>query len=371
MYFLDPARGRRRRALLRDKGVRAVSETRWAMGKTSQDLANRAQGLMSAGKSLMHMREDTPADILIARVRSKIGRVVDHPSAISVIAEDGCVILRGPVLKHEHKRLVSAVSSVRGVREVIDELEVYKQAEDVPGLQGGHGARGERWEILQTNWAPAIRFLVGTAGTTLLMYGLRERGLAGTAAGVAGAGMLARALSNREMKRILGIGAGRAAVNIQKTLNIYAPPKEVFSFWSNYQNFPRFMTHLREVRDLGNGRSHWIAAGPAGVPVAWDAEITEIVPNEVLAWKSTPGSTIENAGIVRFDPNQDGGTRVTVRMSYNPPAGAMGHAVASLFGADPKRELDDDLLRLKSLIETGKTRAHGHTVLREEVAPGG
>jgi len=128
----------------------------------------------------------------------------------------------------------------------------------------------------------------------------------------------------------------------------------VFEFWRRYENFPRCMSNVREVRDTGGGRSHWKVAGPAGVPVEWDAEITQIVPNKVLAWKTVPGSTVEHAGIVRFQQNDDGTTTVTVRMSYNPPAGAIGHTVATLFGADPKRELDADLTRTKTLIETGR-----------------
>lgn len=94
-------------------------------------------------------------------------------------------------------------------------------------------------------------------------------------------------------------------------------------------------------------------SGPAGVPVEWDAEITERIPNKTIAWKTVPGATVEHAGIVRFDPNPDGTTRVEIRMSYNPPAGAIGHVVASLFGADPKSEMDADLARMKTLIETG------------------
>ncbi len=86
----------------------------------------------------------------------------------------------------------------------------------------------------------------------------------------------------------------------------------------------------------------------------------------VLAWKSTPGSIIENAGIVRFDPDREG-TRVAIRLSYNPTAGQLGHIVASLFGADPKREIDQDLVRMKSLIEQGKTSVRGETLGREQV----
>jgi uncharacterized membrane protein len=100
----------------------------------------------------------------------------------------------------------------------------------------------------------------------------------------------------------------------------------------------------------------------------WDAEITERVPDEVLAWRSVPGAVIANAGIVRFERCPDGSTRLDLRMSYNPPAGAVGHAVASIFGADPKHALDDDMVRFQSLLERGKTTAHGAPVRIEEIA---
>jgi uncharacterized membrane protein len=108
---------------------------------------------------------------------------------------------------------------------------------------------------------------------------------------------------------------------------------------------------------VGEDRSHWVVDGPAGVPVEWDAVITRLEPNEVLAWKSAPGSVIRSAGIVRFAQNDDGTTRVDLKMSYNPPAGAIGHAASKLLRADPKKQMDDDLARAKTFLETG-TPAH-------------
>lgn len=127
------------------------------------------------------------------------------------------------------------------------------------------------------------------------------------------------------------------------------------------------MSHLREVRIIGDGRSHWVAVGPAGATVRWDAIVTKAEPNRLLAWKSVEGSTIENAGIIHFDPNPDGSTRVDIRMSYNPPAGAIGHAVAAFLHSDLKTALDEDLVRLKSLIEEGKASAPGKHATLEEV----
>ena len=146
--------------------------------------------------------------------------------------------------------------------------------------------------------------------------------------------------------------SGGAGIEFRKGVRINASVEQVFAFWQNYDNFPRFLSHLKEVRDLGDGRSHWIASGPAGTPIEWDAQITETRPNRVIAWESLPGSDVYNAGRVRFE-SVDGATRVDVFMTYNPPGGIAGHAIASLFGADPNSAMDDDLLKLKSLLEQG------------------
>ena len=107
--------------------------------------------------------------------------------------------------------------------------------------------------------------------------------------------------------------------------------------------------------------------GPAGVPIEWDTEVSAHVPNEVLGWRTVPGAVVDHAGLVHFEP-ADGGTRVHIQMSYNPPAGAVGHAVVALLGQDPKRAMDEDLVRLKSLLEEGKTTAHGDTVHRDKLS---
>jgi uncharacterized membrane protein len=114
------------------------------------------------------------------------------------------------------------------------------------------------------------------------------------------------------------------------------------------------VTHVQEVKDLGDGRSHWIVEGPAGIPVEWDAVVSAYIPHEILAWRTEPNSLIQHAGTVRFQPNAAGGTTVEVHLSYNPGIGAVGHALATLFGADPKHQMDDDLLRMKTFIEVGK-----------------
>jgi uncharacterized membrane protein len=162
-----------------------------------------------------------------------------------------------------------------------------------------------------------------------------------------------------QFKRLVGTGPSRRAIDLQKAININAPVEEVYQFWSDYANFPRFMAHIRDIKVNADGTSTWTVSGPAGIPVEFRAETTQQIPNQGIAWKTVPGETVKSAGLVQFHQNPDGSTRVTVRMSYNPIAGAIGHAVASLFGADPKQAMDEDLVRLKSLLETGKASSPG------------
>ena len=172
-----------------------------------------------------------------------------------------------------------------------------------------------------------------------------------------------------ELKRLTGVGGERLAIEIHKNITVHAPVEEVFGFWRAMENFPRFMSHVEDVRTSGEDRSHWRVRGPAGTVFEWDALVTRLIPYQVLAWKSVEGSTVENAGILHFEATNKGrSTRLDIRMSYHPPVGALGHVFARLLGADPKKQMDDDLMRLKSLIETGKATGH-ETVSREQVLP--
>jgi uncharacterized membrane protein len=148
-------------------------------------------------------------------------------------------------------------------------------------------------------------------------------------------------------------------VDIQKTLYVEAPVERVFAFWSHYDNFPLFMSNVREVSDLGGQRSRWVVSGPGGVPVEWNAVLTERDENRLLAWRSEPGSMLENAGVIRF-AREGTGTRIEFRFSYNPPAGRAGRAMAEFFGADPRARMNEDLGRLKTLLEsTVRSDWHG------------
>jgi uncharacterized membrane protein len=350
MYLFDPDRGRRRRALLRDQAVRTVSNVRDTVDAGTRDLANRSVGMTRRLGSVFTRREATD-EVIVERVRAKMGRYVSHPAAIEVASSGGQVTLSGSVLHHEHEALLRALHDVDGVHGIEDRLKVYKTAEGVSELQGGRRRRGEPFELMQDNWAPGARIVAGTAGATLAMYALRG-GLPGLALGTAGALLLLRSTTNRPFRQLAGM-SGRRSVDIQKTITINAPVEQVFEYLSAWENYPRFMRNVRSITPKADGQLHWVVAGPAGTEVSWDSMTTQFEPNEIIAWRTVEGSPVAHAGIMRFE-RAGAGTRVHIRMSYNPPAGAVGHVVAKLFGADPKSEMDEDFMRLKSTLETGR-----------------
>ncbi|HJZ67248.1 MAG TPA: BON domain-containing protein [Blastocatellia bacterium] len=202
MYALDPDRGKRRRAMLRDKVDRAINKIEDAIQTTSRDIRNRAYGIAAGAKALFQ-KEDASDEALVARVRSKLGRVVSHPHSIEVTADRGTITLSGPILEIEVEPLMDCVSSVAGVNDVMNNLEPHKEAGDVPGLQGGVRRPGERFEFMQSNWSPAARFLAGAVGGALTLFGLKRRGVLGTTASTLGLGLLARGVTNTEMKHLL------------------------------------------------------------------------------------------------------------------------------------------------------------------------
>ncbi len=229
---------------------------------------------------------------------------------------------------------------------------------------GRYGSRGgdilglESATLRQSSGPGSMDRVLALAGGALTLYGLARRGLVGIAARTVGAGMLWSEMREaRDPARRPG-RERRRTVDIQKSLFVGAPVARVYEFWTDYENFPRFMSNVREVRDLGAGRSRWMVSGPAGVPLEWESVLTEQVPGETIAWRSRPGSMLENAGVVRFRPEGEG-TRVDLRFCYNPPAGGAGQAVAELLGSDPRAKLNEDLGRLKALLE-GANRSETH-----------
>ena len=160
--MFDPQGGGRRRALVRDKMVRASRKTREGLDDVARDVTNRTRGIAAAARGRFSERE-VDDEQLLERVRAKLGRVSSHPRAIDVKAIDGEVTLYGPILSREVDNVLSAVASVRGVQSVINELEPHDSPDGIPSLQGEGRVGGPSLDILQRNWAPATQALVGVA----------------------------------------------------------------------------------------------------------------------------------------------------------------------------------------------------------------
>ena len=357
MYFLDPDSGARRRRTVRDRLDRSRHVAGDALGATARDVGNRARGLAAETRARL-TADDADDRVIEQRVRAELGRAVSHPGAIEVSADAGRVTLSGAVLAYETERLLKRVRKVRGVESVENRLAMYARGDDVPGLQGeGQRAAGE-FEPRHDSWTPAARLLTSMVGGTLALYGSRQRDSVGAAIGLAGLALFARGMTNTPFRRLVGVGGDREAVGVQKTITIDAPISRVYTYLTEWERWPQWMTHVREVTsrgtDDGAERTHWSVDGPLGVPVAWDAVTTRLIPEQEIAWESVERSAVKHTGVIRLSRQGEGATRVDVRMAYTPPAGVLGHAVAAWFGRDPKRQMDDDLARLKTTIETGR-----------------
>lgn len=166
--------------------------------------------------------------------------------------------------------------------------------------------------------------------------------------------LCAQQLSDHELADYSG-RAERRAVRVEEVTTINKPVHEVYQFWRRFENFPKFMRYIESVESLGERRSRWRATAPAGASVEWEAELLEDRPDEWIAWRSLPGSQIENSGSVRFSPAPGArGTEVRVQLQYSPPAGVLGRSIAWLFGQEPEQQVHYDLHRFKQLMETGE-----------------
>jgi len=143
--------------------------------------------------------------------------------------------------------------------------------------------------------------------------------------------------------------------NVRESIRLERPIGEVYQFWRQLENLPQFMPHLVRVDQLDNGRSHWVAKGPGGVNVEWDAEIINEVRDQVIAWRSLPGADVVTAGAVTFAPVRGGRTtQLTVNLQYEPPAGRAGVLVATISGREPSQTIREDLRRVKQMLEAGE-----------------
>jgi uncharacterized membrane protein len=215
------------------------------------------------------------------------------------------------------------------------------------------------------NVGDAERSVCVIGGGALALYGLTRRSLGGLVLGALGGALLYRGVTGRcPAYGTLGISTagrrGRATsiraghgVRVEKTITVNRPRDVLFRYWRNLENLPKIMRHLESVRSMGENRSHWEACGPLGLRMEWDAEIITERPNELIGWRSLPGSTVDTAGSVHFTPVPDSrGTLIRVVLKYQPPGGKMGARIAGLFGKSAEEEIADDLQSFQRSMES-------------------
>ncbi|HYD52009.1 MAG TPA: SRPBCC family protein [Gemmatimonadaceae bacterium] len=150
-------------------------------------------------------------------------------------------------------------------------------------------------------------------------------------------------------------GMDQGIIHTRRAITVGRPVAEVYAFWRDFTNLPRFMRHLESVTVLDESRSRWVAKAPGGTTVEWEAETTMAVENELIAWRALDGSTVWNAGTVRFRPAPGGrGTEIRVDLDYDPPFGKLGSKAAMLFREEPGQQVQDDLRHLKQVMELGE-----------------
>jgi len=221
------------------------------------------------------------------------------------------------------------------------------------------------------NVADVERWASALGGAALAAFGVKQmkkdNAIAGAMIAAAGGSLIVRGATGRcpvyaatgittangdDTRTALG---GSRGVLVEQVATINASPEELYEFWRDFEQLPKFMKNLESVRRIDTRRSHWVAKGPMGKKVEWDGEIINEIPGELIGWRTLDGADVISAGSVRFKTATGGrGTEVHVRLQYEPPLGKVGSAVAWLLGQEPSQTIQEDLRRFKQLVEAGE-----------------
>jgi uncharacterized membrane protein len=242
-----------------------------------------------------------------------------------------------------------------------------------PGNGSGNG-NGSRHNDSShhINVGDTERWLSLAGGAALALYALKRRSPVAFALAAGGAALIGRGATghstayqklgvdtadpNATRPNVLAAVLPSRKLEAERAYTIMRPRHELYAFWQDFQNLPRFMEHLESVTIEGDGRSHWVTKAPVGKAIEWDAKVTEQVEDRIIAWRSLPGSMVENSGQVQFSDAPDGrGTTVRARMRYSAPGGKIGMEISRFFGEAAFQQLRDDLRRFKQLMEAGET----------------
>jgi uncharacterized membrane protein len=221
------------------------------------------------------------------------------------------------------------------------------------------------------NVSDSERAVSAAIGGLFVASGLKKRGVGGLALAFIGAELLRRGVTGHcmlydaigfrddsagyrsDLRSAAATVNARKSIKVERSITIEKPAREIYDFWRSFSNLPRVLDHLESVTDLGGGRSHWVAKGPAGTRIEWDSEIVNDIPGELIAWKTVGTPDVAHAGSVHFTP-AGSGTEVRFVMDYEPPAGRLVSAAAKVMGESPDQKIRSDLRRLKTIFEGGE-----------------
>ncbi|MCM2322549.1 MAG: SRPBCC family protein [Oligoflexia bacterium] len=293
-------------------------------------------------------------ELLAARVRSRLRESLPHSEAVTVEAKDSTVLLSGMVLHEERGRIEELARRVAGVAQVENQLRAIDQPASV--------RESGRTTGRSSGWGAGARALAGLGATGLLASARSGSGWLRPVLQGAGASLALRALLNVEALGLI-TSVLKPEVQLKRTVLVAAPPEDVFDFWKDFSNFPRFMSYVRRVKVNERGGISWVLQSPHGIRFTWSAEITSLVPGRELSWRTVGGklgeTLVRNTGQVRFEALVGARTRVRVALGYSVSGGALGLGASRALGFDPRARIDGDLAIMKGLIERRKEQPSG------------
>lgn len=360
MFLLDPVRGRRRRAVLKDQLIHQLNRAGKGVDVASRDLVHRAKGLVHEIRyeATSFLKPERVSDeVLISRVKSKIGRFATRPSAVEVLAHHGNVILRGEAFEDEIYDLLLVVSSIHGVENVQNELklkpkwdflETSRTSSEEPLHVSSQKAVSAR--MSQRRLTPANRLLLGVLGTGVALYSWRTQRGVSTLLRTLGAGIILRGLTNRNFGSWFGVGLQTPLV-IRKTIHVQAPVQEVFSTWLDVHNAPQFVPNLKKVDVLDENHSKWLFQRMGAWEQSLDYHVLEKDENKLIVWRAEKNSRVRFEGRTRFTSEGINQTRLDIDLFYYPVFGYLGLSLGRAFEMSPKDFLEHTLVCFKGLIE--------------------
>jgi uncharacterized membrane protein len=298
-------------------------------------------------------------NVVEGAAEAALTRLTPHAGAIHLSAEHGCVVLTGDVLTSERARVVREVAGVEGVDSVVDLMTEHRRDDGIAALatKGPRLASVARAHpAVVTPVPPTLRIAATGIGLGLIIASVRLRGWLAAAAATGGGLLLAGGVTGGARS-----GAGRIAdmmrirrkIDVDEEIIVRAPVEDIFAMFRALDNAPRFLRHVRAVERRGARNYRWSMDGADGAPLSWDTEVTTLLYNRRIGWRSVAGARVRTMGDVRFERLAPDATRVLVHLSYALPFGRDGRAVRDAFGGDPSGQVAEDLSRLEEMVEEG------------------